>query len=164
MTSKNQASGNIWLNLCGIFEPRQPYRNVPLPRVWFLHCNLVSKRVIYQDFAHFGLELGKVFEDWTYLLFQFQMNQKERVMCEFKMGFKKPFCLSSRKWWPYFYLPGLKTGMDLRGQVWKWVWKITFFALKYRSGFEEPSYKPSSKIPGNTPRVFELKLLKINGC
>ena len=98
------------------------------------------------------------------LLFQFQRNQKERVMCKFKMGFKKPSCLISRKWWPYFYLPGLKTGMDLRGRVWKWVWKITFFALKYWSGFEEPLYKPSSKIPGNTPQVFELKLLKINGC
>ena len=35
------------------------------------------------DFAHFGLELGVVFEETTrvggkYLLFQFQVNKKER--------------------------------------------------------------------------------------
>ena len=31
----------------------------------------------------------------TYLSFQFQMNKKERVICEFQMGFKKSFCWRS---------------------------------------------------------------------
>ena len=43
------------------------------------------------DFAHFGLELGMVFEETTGVYericrFQFQMNTKEkRVICEFEM-------------------------------------------------------------------------------
>ena len=65
------------------------------------------------DFAHFGLELGMVFEDTMGMyehicLFNlFQMNRKERVTCEFKMDLKKS-CL-------ILPIPGLKKGMDLRG-------------------------------------------------
>ena len=29
-----------------------------------------------------------------------------------------------------FLRPGLKTGMDFRGQFLKWVWKVTLFGLK----------------------------------
>ena len=50
-----------------------------------------------KEFAHFGLESGMVFEGATGVYericrsFQFQINQKERVMSEFEMVFKKSF-------------------------------------------------------------------------
>ena len=50
-----------------------------------------------KEFAHFGLESGMVFEETTGVYericrsFQFEMNQKERVMSEFEMVFKKSF-------------------------------------------------------------------------
>ena len=44
------------------------------------------------DFAHFGLELGVVYEGTTASVYQFQINKKERVICEFEMDFKKSFC------------------------------------------------------------------------
>ena len=51
------------------------------------------------NFDHFGLESGLVFEElrecMNSLSFQFQMIQKERVICEIEMDFKKSFCLSS---------------------------------------------------------------------
>ena len=42
------------------------------------------------------------------------MNQKERVMCEFEMVFKKSFCLSSslKVMTLFLPIPGLKTDMD----------------------------------------------------
>lgn len=54
-----------------------------------------------------------------YLLPQFQMNQKKRVICVFKMDCKKSFRLSSNLKMIAQFLPmqGLKAGMDLRGQV-----------------------------------------------
>ena len=63
----------------------KPYRYVPPQRVGFL-CPFGLKTGI--DFAHFGLESGMVFEEtpcervnvWTYLSFQFQMNQKKSNM------------------------------------------------------------------------------------
>ena len=41
------------------------------------------------DFACFGLNSGMVFDGsaWTCLSFQFQIDKKERVICEFKMDF-----------------------------------------------------------------------------
>ena len=39
--------------------------------------------------------LRELQERSTNLLFQFQINQKERVICKFEMDFKEPFC------WPY---------------------------------------------------------------
>ena len=60
----------------------RPYRYVPPPG---------------KEFAHFGLESGMVFEETTGVYericrsFQFEMNQKERVMSEFEMVFKKSF-------------------------------------------------------------------------
>ena len=67
---------------------------------------------------------------WTYLSFQLQMNQKERVISEFEMDFKKSFCLSfTLKRWLHFYIyTRSETGMDLRDRVWKHVWKIAFFS------------------------------------
>ena len=52
------------------------------------------------DFVHFGLELGVIFEE-TMGMYEhichfnlFQMDQKERVISEFKMDLKKS-CLNS---------------------------------------------------------------------
>ena len=72
----------------------RPYRYVPPQRVRFLgRFGLKTCK----EFAHFGLELGMVFEETTGVYericrsFQFQINQKERVMSEFEMVFKKSF-------------------------------------------------------------------------
>ena len=45
--------------------------------------------------------------------------------------------------------PGLKTGMDFRGLVWKPVWKITFFGLKSGQVFRGGTLPPN--IPRSTP-------------
>ena len=61
----------------------RPYRYVPPQSLRFLR--------------RFGLESGMVFEETTGVYericrsFQFEMNQKERVMSEFEMVFKKSF-------------------------------------------------------------------------
>ena len=59
-----------------------------------------------------------------------------------------------------FLRPGLKTGMDFRGQFLKWVWKVTFFGLKsngvriWRTGRHTPTRIPRG-IP--SPRsIFHL--------
>ena len=72
----------------------RPYRYVPPQRVRFLRRLGVKT---CKEFAHFGLESGMVFEETTGVYericrsFQFEMNQKERVMSEFEMVFKKSF-------------------------------------------------------------------------
>ena len=72
----------------------RPYRYVPPQRVKFLRRFDVKTA---KEFAHFGLESGMVFEETTGVYericrsFQFEMNQKERVMSEFEMVFKKSF-------------------------------------------------------------------------
>ena len=71
-------------------------RYVPPQGVWFL-CLYGLKMGI--DFAHFGLESGMVFGGTTgmyeriILSFQFQMNKKEREICEFKLDLKNFFSL-----------------------------------------------------------------------
>ena len=52
--------------------------------------------------------------------------------------------------------PGLKTGMDFRGQVWIRVWKITFFWSEiWGSGFGEQGGTAPLRIPrSNPPRFF----------
>ena len=74
----------------------RPYRYVPPPppKGRFLRrFGLKSGK----EFAHFGLESGMVFEETTGVYkricrsFQFEMNQKERVMSEFEMVLKKSF-------------------------------------------------------------------------
>ena len=79
------------------------------------------------EFPHFGLESGMIFEGttygsvWTQLSFQFQMNKKEKVICEFEMNFKKSFCLRSKlnEDDKISSRPALKRGMDLVGRNWK---------------------------------------------
>ena len=64
---------------------------MPPQRVWFLHLSGL-KMGIY--FAYFGLESDTFFEGTTsvyehiILLSQFQMNKKEREICEFATHFK----------------------------------------------------------------------------
>ena len=71
-------------------------RYAPPQGVWFL-CLYGLKMGI--DFAHFGLESGMVFGGTTgvyeriILSFQFQMNKKEREICEFKLDLKNFFSL-----------------------------------------------------------------------
>ena len=73
----------------------RPYRYVPPhQRVRFLRRFGLKTG---KEFAHFGLESGMVFEETTGVYkricrsFQFEMNQKERVMSEFEMVLKKSF-------------------------------------------------------------------------
>ena len=57
----------------------------PTLRVWFLrHFSLIT-----------GIDWNQVWGMYKriYLSFQFQMNKKERVICAFKMDFKKSFNL-----------------------------------------------------------------------
>ena len=55
---------------------------------------------------------------WMYLLFQFQMNQKERVIWKFETDFKKPFrSSSSLKIMTWFLILGLKTSQDLKNRA-----------------------------------------------
>ena len=96
------------------------------------------------------------------LLFQFQMNtcKKEWVLiCKFKMNFKKSFCwclnLSTCTYKDNIFppTPGLKTGMDFRGQVWELVWKMIIVWSEMGSGFGELGGTPAPWIPKNTPPV-----------
>ena len=72
----------------------KPYRYVPPQRVWFFRRFDLKTGI---DFAYFGLESGMVFEKTTgryesiYRRFQFQMNKKERELCEFVVDFKSFF-------------------------------------------------------------------------
>ena len=70
--------------------PYMPHGYVPLQREWFL-CRFGMKTGM--EFAHVWSGIGCGFRGnyesvWTYLSFQFQMNQKARVIWEFEMDFK----------------------------------------------------------------------------
>ena len=86
------------------------------------------------DFAHYGLESGMVFEKTTggyeiiYRRFQFQMNKKEREICEFVVDFKNSFLLA-------FYSNFLEDRSE-NGSG---------------SGFGEPGSTPPPRIPRSTP-------------
>ena len=47
--------------------------------------------------------------------------------------------------------PGLKTGMDFRGLVWKRGWKITFFGLKLGQDLKNRAAHPHQEFPGVLP-------------
>ena len=77
-------------------------------------------------FAHFGLNSVMVFEGirncssvWT-----IQLNKKEtRKNMRIRYGFKETFFVALSN-------DDLIIGMDCRGQVLKWMWKMNFFGLK----------------------------------
>ena len=48
-------------------------------------------------------------------------------------------------------MPGLKTGMDFTGQVWKQVWKMTLFGLKKGQDLENRAAQPHQEFPGVPP-------------
>ena len=50
--------------------------------------------------------------------------------------------------------PGLKTGMDCRGLVWKRVWKTTFFGLKSGQDLENQAAHPHQEFPGVPPLLL----------
>ena len=54
--------------------------------------------------------------------------------------------------------PGLKTGMDCRGLVWKRVWKTTFFGLKSGQDLENQAAHPHQEFPGVPPPTPGLYL------
>ena len=68
------------------------------------------------------------------LWFQFPINKNETEMCEFEAHLKNIFVCAldlhvSNDDIISFLRPGLKTGMDFRGLVRKWMWKMTSFGL-----------------------------------
>ena len=48
-------------------------------------------------------------------------------------------------------MPGLKTGMDFRGLVWKRVWKITFFDLKSGQDLKNRAHTPTKNFQEYPP-------------
>ena len=96
------------------------------------------------------------------------MNRKESVICEFEMDFKKSFCCTFNLsnddiisvscqclccvLWPP---PGLKTGMDFRGQVWKRVRKMTFFVWNKVRILRTGQHTPTKPFR-STPRWFSF--------
>ena len=46
---------------------------------------------------------------------------------------------------------GLRMGMEFRDQVWKRMWKMTFFSSEIGSGFGEPGGTPPTRIPRSSP-------------
>ena len=56
-------------------------------------------------------------------------------------------------------MPGLKTGMDFAGQVWKRVWKQTLFGLKQGQDLENWAAYPHQEFPGVLSRALELPFI-----
>ena len=121
------------------------YRYVPPHRVGFLRRFGLKTGI---HFAYFGLESSMVFERElriisTHLSFQFQMNKKEREICEFEVGLNSFFCLRSNL-------------ILSKGQVWKRVWKITFFGPKSGQDLKFRAAHPTKNSQENPLRVFQL--------
>ena len=100
--------------LCGLYRPcAAPSGYVFLP-LFGLKTGI--------HFAHFGLESGMVFEGTTGVYERiYHINSKwvRKGNMGIGNGFEDFFCLRCN------LRPGLKTGMEFRGLVWKRVWKIT---------------------------------------
>ena len=145
-------------------RPCKPFRYVPPIRVGFAPFWSENGNRFCAFWSRIGYGLRRNYGCVSMCSsFQFQMNKKESVMCEFEMDFKKSFCcgfnlsnddiisvscqcLCCVLWPP----PGLKTGMDFRGQVWKRVWKMKFFWFDIGSRFGEPGGTPPPRIPRST--------------
>ena len=70
-------------------------------------------------------------------------------------GFEEFFCLLSNLSSDNIissYRPGVKTGMDFKGLVWKQVLKITLFGLKSGQYLENWAAHPHQEFPGVPPR------------
>ena len=84
--------------------------------------------------------------------------RKKQKYANSKWIFRNPFCCCS-----YLSIDaiislrlGLKTGMDFMGQVWKWVWNMTYFWSEVGSGFRETGGTPPPRIPRHTSPDFCL--------
>ena len=115
-------------------EVRQWGKNLLPHRVAFLRRFGLKTGI---HFAPFGLESGMVFEGTTGVherIYRFNsvwVRKKEKYANrnefeQFQVSPSNPSNDNIISAWT----PGLKTGMDFRGLVWKRVWKITFFVLK----------------------------------
>ena len=45
-------------------------------------------------------------------------------------------------------------GMDFRGQVWKWMWKMTVFGLKWGQDLENGQHTPAKNSQEYPPEDF----------
>ena len=59
-------------------------------------------------------------------------------------------------------LPDLKAGIDFSGQVWKTVWKMSPFGLKYGQDLENRAAYPHQEFPGVAPPPRGGGLNKMN--
>ena len=85
----------------------------------YLYLGIADLRIGFKNFMGFE-------GTWECMnVLSFLPNEKEREICKIEIDFNK-FCwcsnLSNDDWW----WPGLKMGMDFRGQVWEQVWEMTF--------------------------------------
>ena len=120
------------------------------------------------DFAQFVLESGVVFEGTT--------GVYERIYRFNSKWVRKKEKYANSKWiWRIFCLrsnlgndniisanrPGLKTGMDFRGLVWKLVWKIKFCWSEIRSETGKQGGIPLPRIPmaRSTPGILGHKIV-----
>ena len=113
----------------------KPHRHVPTQRIWFLRFFVLKTDI---HFAHFGLELGVVFEGKkrrvsTYLSFQFQIKEWER-----KRNICKFFDIIST------WRPGLKKGVE----------NDFFFCLKWGQELKNRAVHPPGVPPPPSPKRF----------
>ena len=74
------------------------------------------------------------------------MTKKEREICEFEKICEYLRSKLSNDNIISALRPGLKTGMEFRGLVWKRVWKITFFGLKSGQDLENREAHPHQEF------------------
>ena len=87
---------------------------------------------------------------WTYLSFQFQMYANSK--CILEIFFFQCWRSNLNNDDIICYTPGLKSGTDFRGQVWKRMWKMAFFDLTCGQNLENQAGRPHQKLPGVPPR------------
>ena len=146
------------------FSPRPSY--VPLQRVGFLRRFWSENGY---KVTHFGLESGMVFKGTT--------GVYERIYCFISKWIRKKEKYANSKWilrnlfccWSNLSnhdiiskRPGLRVGMNFRGQVWKLVWKLHFLVSNmvsiWRTGWHTPT-KNSQVYP--PPGIIALTIFKL---
>ena len=118
------------------------YRYVPPQRVWF--------------FAPFWSENGyRICPFWSGNGYGFRRNYGS-VWTIYRFNFnwvnKKEKCANSKWISRNFFCCCSNLRKDLKSQVWKWVWKMTFFGLKQGQDLENRAAHPHQEFPGVPPR------------
>ena len=130
---------------------------MPPHRVGFL-CRFDLKPGIH--FAHFCLEsAGYGFEGTKkctniLIIISIPNEFKRKLNMRIRNGFEWFVCLRSNLNNDNIisaYKPGLKTGMDFRGLVWKRVRKIIFFGQKSDQNLKNLASHPHQEFPGIPP-------------